>query len=81
MQRNPRRQSRGQLIDLEGEIGSGGPHAGHIPLIRREKNEPQAVQWDRSDLTVVAGGGFDLCITHALALQIVPASLSRCSCC
>jgi hypothetical protein len=27
---------------------------------------------------LVAGGGFDLCITHSLALPIVPASLTRC---
>jgi hypothetical protein len=27
---------------------------------------------------LVAGGGFDLCISHSLALPIVPATLTRC---
>jgi hypothetical protein len=31
----------------------------------------------KSDL-LVAGGGFDLCITHPLRLPIVPASLTHC---
>jgi hypothetical protein len=29
-------------------------------------------------ILLVAGGGFDLCITHSLALPIVPASLTHC---
>lgn len=53
------------------------PGADGVPIAELALNEVSLAAAGGSQIGLVAGGGFDLCITHPLRLPIVPASLTH----
>jgi hypothetical protein len=54
------------------------PGADGVPIAELALNEVSLAAQGGSQIGLVAGGGFDLCIMHPLRLPIVPASLTHC---